>query len=877
MDSIQRAKLLFNGTAAGKREQTERARTPTTYIIPGTATTDSENGVVKVDLGGYTVTPPDLQNGDSGVDIESDLEQAVEVDTVAHVQEGDTVQVMVTGVPGAAKNLAVVGVVAGGDRTNEIVISAKTAAENASTLAGEVNGLASEAKQLAQEANALANQQNDKINTAVAKADEAATKVTGLESIIGDTSEWQDTDSVASMLKTQRTSIQQNANAISQTASSVTTVQNDVSTIRAKADAAQTKANEASSAVAAAQSELTQAQADLQALSTTTSANTADIADAKARVAQAETNVANAVNEAAQAKAAANAASELANSFGQRITTAETNISQNSMAIALKASKEEVTAGINTAKEYTDSRIQITSDAITQKVTKVEDTLAVNSVGRNLFLNSANVSYDYDPNNSASVPIAISEYGKHAAKPREHVFGSVDLFISNDPDFVDIFIIRVYGLNGLGEEVRMLDLELINIERNQWRRKVCERIIPEDFKSFTRAEMLMPSVTPSNIAHALKMKNPKFEIGTSATDWSVAPEDYGSQITSLDGNLAALSGRVTTAESNITQNSGRITSEVSRIDGELNTMSTTVSQTAEGITTVISKVDNLDVGGNNLLRNSDTLDYSIYTFNGDTITTTQPLSTVTGQDISSTQIATIHGKQPAHTLTLTNVIDSFYIDDGTDIHRATTDVVKNLVTQDVAPRVSILQSNVSTLQGTANAQASLIQSLQSRIETLEASGGGGGSVNPLDLFKVGYVWISFTSTSPASLFGGTWEKIDKGRFLIATDGSVSAGTFIGAEKHSHQYGVAYATYYGAVVGNDENNIMTMALDNGAPANLNNATPAFANFGGMATKKNSALSSATTNVTPHYRYSESPTSDSPNTPPAIYVYMWRRIE
>ena len=44
----------------------------------------------------------------------------------------------------------------------------------------------------------------------------------------------------------------------------------------------------------------------------------------------------------------------------------------------------------------------------------------------------------------------------------------------------------------------------------------------------------------------------------------------------------------------------------------------------------------------------------------------------------------------------------------------------------------------------------------------------------LELYPVGAVYISANSTSPASLFGGTWEQI-RGRFLLAS-GSPDANT-----------------------------------------------------------------------------------------------------
>ena len=59
-----------------------------------------------------------------------------------------------------------------------------------------------------------------------------------------------------------------------------------------------------------------------------------------------------------------------------------------------------------------------------------------------------------------------------------------------------------------------------------------------------------------------------------------------------------------------------------------------------------------------------------------------------------------------------------------------------------------------------------------------------------DLFGVGYVWISYTDRSPASLVGGTWTPIT-GRFPYFNAGSDTGGsnthTLTEAEMPSHSH------------------------------------------------------------------------------------------
>lgn len=50
-------------------------------------------------------------------------------------------------------------------------------------------------------------------------------------------------------------------------------------------------------------------------------------------------------------------------------------------------------------------------------------------------------------------------------------------------------------------------------------------------------------------------------------------------------------------------------------------------------------------------------------------------------------------------------------------------------------------------------------------------------------FPVGRVYISVDEVSPASLFGGTWEKIEK-KFLYGTGGGTPIGSTGGEEMHT---------------------------------------------------------------------------------------------
>ena len=56
----------------------------------------------------------------------------------------------------------------------------------------------------------------------------------------------------------------------------------------------------------------------------------------------------------------------------------------------------------------------------------------------------------------------------------------------------------------------------------------------------------------------------------------------------------------------------------------------------------------------------------------------------------------------------------------------------------------------------------------------------GGGINA---YPIGSIYMSVNATSPATLFGGTWEALDEGRVLIGAGSSHPAGEEGGEETH----------------------------------------------------------------------------------------------
>ena len=76
------------------------------------------------------------------------------------------------------------------------------------------------------------------------------------------------------------------------------------------------------------------------------------------------------------------------------------------------------------------------------------------------------------------------------------------------------------------------------------------------------------------------------------------------------------------------------------------------------------------------------------------------------------------------------------------------------------------------------------------------------------IYPVGSIYMSVNATSPASLFGGTWEQI-KDRFLLAAGDTHAAGSTGGEEQHKK--GGTNGNYeapdkYGAMSGADTLNL-----------------------------------------------------------------------
>lgn len=128
--------------------------------------------------------------------------------------------------------------------------------------------------------------------------------------------------------------------------------------------------------------------------------------------------------------------------------------------------------------------------------------------------------------------------------------------------------------------------------------------------------------------------------------------------------------------------------------------------------------------------------------------------------------------------------------------------------------------------------------------------------NALSAYPVGVIYISTSSTSPASLFGGTWESIASERVLMGVSSSHGAGSTVSAGLPNIK-GAVLDTWHGG--GPSGSGALSVAVNGrSAVRNGNDGTFTWGNFYFDAASYDSIYGNASTVQ-----------------PAAYYVYMWRR--
>lgn len=135
----------------------------------------------------------------------------------------------------------------------------------------------------------------------------------------------------------------------------------------------------------------------------------------------------------------------------------------------------------------------------------------------------------------------------------------------------------------------------------------------------------------------------------------------------------------------------------------------------------------------------------------------------------------------------------------------------------------------------------------------------GSTWNTICPFPVGFVYSSYTNTSPGSTFGGTWTPIT-GRFPYYNNG-VGTG---GSNSHNHIYGIGGRDYWSLQ--------SALQIYNGSSNTWTTINTRINNENG--TVNNSAVNDSKTVAMAWYHATANTTSTS-NMPQYQTLYAWRR--
>lgn len=190
-----------------------------------------------------------------------------------------------------------------------------------------------------------------------------------------------------------------------------------------------------------------------------------------------------------------------------------------------------------------------------------------------------------------------------------------------------------------------------------------------------------------------------------------------------------------------------------------------------------------------------------------------------------------------------------------------SDIVNNVTSTDTNKPLSAYQGYL------------LSNRIPSKVSDLTNDAGYTSNTDLLNLiYPVGSIYMSVNNTSPAILFGGSWEQL-KDRFLLGAGDVYTAGNTGGEATHDHFYSIGYRPYYGSLVGDDADAIM---LYDYRTASWTHGTK---DTGDMGIPESNIINKGITNsyyteVAAKYSVG-SYTNKVSNIPPYYAVYMWKR--
>lgn len=440
------------------------------------------------------------------------------------------------------------------------------------------------------------NQLSDRIEQTVSSVEEVRTDASAAKTTADNAQKAADAASAAAnTAHATATAAQTAANKAQEHATSAATA---ASTAKANADAAQAAANKANASLA-------EAQKNLETLQNRADVTDEELTAAKKAVASAQTAADSANSAASKAKELANTAQSTANTAKQNAATAQSKANAAASAASTAQSTAD-TAKANAKKAQDDvdalknrvtkaeTSIKQNSDAIALRATKTEVTSAINNVkigGRNLLLNSnfLNGTSGWNTEENCKINagpadtlqegdvfvLAISNTGRGRAynnsRPKKYHLTNTQYSLQ--------FMYKTKDSSPVTFYVGVADNGLIigNITApadNTWRK----------FTATYTAPMTGPlTIRITSGTGRILIGVPKLEYGNKPTDWSLAPEDLQADATNKANSALTESKKYTDAQLKITSES--ITSTVSKTYATKSDLSTTNSNVTKAQST----------------------------------------------------------------------------------------------------------------------------------------------------------------------------------------------------------------------------------------------------------------------------------------------------
>lgn len=419
------------------------------------------------------------------------------------------------------------------------------------------------------------NQLSDRIEQTVSSVEEVRTDASAAKTTADNAQKAADAASAAAnTAHATATAAQTAANKAQEHATSAATA---ASTAKANADAAQAAANKANASLA-------EAQKNLETLQNRADVTDEELTAAKKAVASAQTAADSANSAASKAKELANTAQSTANTAKQNAATAQSKANAAASAASTAQSTAD-TAKANAKKAQDDvdalknrvtkaeTSIKQNSDAIALRATKTEVTSAINNVsigGRNLLLNSnflkgtsgwtteENCKINAGPADTLQegdvFVLAISNTGRgrayNSSRPEKYHLTNTQYSLQ--------FMYKTQDSSPVTFYVGVADQGFIigNITApadNTWRKFTA---------TYTSPMTGSLTIRITSGTGRILIGVPKLEYGNKVTDWSPAPEDLQADATNKANTALSESKKYTDAQLKITSES--ITSTVSK-------------------------------------------------------------------------------------------------------------------------------------------------------------------------------------------------------------------------------------------------------------------------------------------------------------------------